>query len=72
MNVNLVDDKFKFFGWNVIVINGYFFEEIGNVVDEVKKVIGKLIVIIVKIVKGKGVLFMENNVVWYGIVLNVE
>ncbi len=37
MNVSPVDDKFKSFGWNVIVINGHSFEEIGNAVDEAKK-----------------------------------
>lgn len=72
MNVNPVDDKFKSFGWNVIVINGHSFEEIGNAVDEAKKVTGKPTVIIAKTVKGKGVSFMENNAAWHGTAPNAE
>ncbi|EMJ6204442.1 transketolase [Clostridioides difficile] len=72
MNVNPVDDKFKSFGWNVIVINGHSFEEIGNAVDEAKKVTGKPTVIIAKTVKGKGVSFMENNAEWHGTAPNAE
>ena len=66
MSPNPVDDKFKSFGWNVIVINGHSFEEIGNAVDEAKKVTGKPTVIIAKTVKGKGVSFMENEAAWHG------
>nr|WP_330365540.1 transketolase [Clostridioides difficile] len=72
MNVNPVDDKFKSFGWNVMVINGHSFEEIGNAVDEAKKVTGKPTVIIAKTVKGKGVSFMENNAAWHGTAPNAE
>ncbi|MGO0881768.1 transketolase [Clostridioides difficile] len=72
MNVSPVDDKFKSFGWNVIVINGHCFDEIGNAIDEAKKVTGKPTVIIAKTVKGKGVSFMENNVAWHGSAPNNE
>lgn len=72
MFFEFVDEKFKIFGWYVIKIDGYDFNQIEKVVNEVKIIKEKLIIIIVEIVKGKGVFFMENEVGWYGIVLNKE
>jgi transketolase len=72
MNINPIDEKFKAFGWNVIVIDGHDFEQIGNAIDEAKTVKGKPTMIIAKTVKGKGVSFMENNAGWHGVAPSKE
>lgn len=66
MNVEPVDEKFKAFGWHVIVIDGHNFEEIFKAIDEAKSVKGKPTMIIANTIKGKGVSFMENAVGWHG------
>ncbi|KRQ87127.1 Transketolase 1 [Caloramator mitchellensis] len=72
MNVEPVDEKFRAFGWHVIVINGHSFEEIFKAIDEAKATKGKPTIIIANTVKGKGVSFMENQVGWHGTAPNKE
>jgi transketolase len=72
MNSNPVDDKFRAFGWNVIVIDGHDFEQIINAIEEAKKVIDKPTVIVCETIKGKGVSFMENEAGWHGSAPSVE
>lgn len=72
MTIKPIDEKFKAFGWNVMVIDGHNYDEISNAVDIAKKGNGKPTVIIAKTVKGKGVSFMENNVSWHGTAPNAE
>ena len=72
MTIKPIDEKFKAFGWNVMVIDGHNYDEISNAVDIAKKENGKPTVIIAKTVKGKGVSFMENNVSWHGTAPNAE
>ena len=72
MNPTPIDEKFKAFGWNVIVIDAHDFNQIE---DAVKAAIGtkdKPTVIIAKSVKGKGVSFMENQAKWHGSAPNQE
>lgn len=46
-------------------------EEIVEILDKVIKMKnGKLICIVVDMIKGKGVFYMENICLWYGVVLN--
>ncbi|MEW5806460.1 MAG: transketolase [Acidobacteriota bacterium] len=59
-------DKWKAFGWNVIVIDGHDIDSIMNALNEVESVKGQPSIIIAKTVKGKGVSFMENNVEFHG------
>lgn len=66
------DEKFKAFGWNVVVIDGHNFDEIDEAVTACEAVKGKPSVIIMKTVKGKGVSFMENEVEWHGSAPNAE
>ena len=66
MKVSPIDEKFKGFGWNVIVCDGHSFEELFNAFDKAKEVSDKPTVIIAKTVKGKGVSFMENQAGWHG------
>ena len=72
MTIKPIDEKFKAFGWNVMVIDGHNYDEISDAVDIAKKENGKPTVIIAKTVKGKGVSFMENNVSWHGTAPNAE
>ena len=72
MNPTPHDEKFKAFGWNVIVIDGHNFEEIEAAVEAAKATEGKPTAIIAKTVKGKGVSFMENQVGWHGKAPNDE
>ncbi len=61
-----IDEKFKAFGWNVIVIDGHDIEAIEAAVTLAKATKGKPTAVIMHTVKGKGVSFMENNVKWHG------
>ena len=72
MNPTPHDEKFKAFGWNVIVIDGHNFEEIEAAVEAAKATKGKPTAIIAKTAKGKGVSFMENQVGWHGKAPNDE
>ncbi len=67
-----IDEKFKAFGWNVIVCDGHDFEAMLSAINEAKATKGKPTVIILKTVKGKGVSFMENNPAWHGSAPNDE
>lgn len=67
-----IDEKFKAFGWNVVIIDAHNFDEIENAVNIAKATKDKPTVIIQKSVKGKGVSFMENNVTWHGTAPNKE
>ena len=65
MNPAPFDEKFKAFGWNVMVIDGHNFDEIDAAV-KAAKASDKPFAIIAKTVKGKGVSFMENKCEWHG------
>ncbi len=66
MNPTPYDEKFRAFGWHVIMINAHDFSEIEAAFAEAKTVKGKPTVIIAKSVKGKGVSYMENACEWHG------
>jgi transketolase len=59
-------EKYKAFGFNVIKIDGHDFEQIENALKDAAACKGRPTAIIQKTVKGKGVLFMENEVGWHG------
>lgn len=67
-----IDEKFKAFGWHVIVCDGHDYEAMLAAINEAKGTKGKPTVIILKTTKGKGVSFMENNVSWHGSAPNDE
>ena len=60
-----VDEKFKAFGWNVIVIDGHDYDQIEEAFNAAKSS-DKPTAIISKSVKGKGVSYMENEAGWHG------
>lgn len=72
MNPTPIDEKFKAFGWNVIVIDGHDFDAIEKAVADAEATKGMPTVIICKTVKGKGVSFMEDKAEWHGTAPNKE
>ena len=58
-------EKWKAFGWNVVEVDGHNHEEILNACKAVSKVINKPLCVIASTIKGKGVSFMENNILWH-------
>lgn len=73
MNPAPIDEKFKAFGWNVIVLeDGNDMEQVVKACEEAKTVKGKPTVIVAKTVKGKGVSFMENQAGWHGVAPSAE
>ena len=67
-----IDEKFKAFGWNVVVIDGHDLAEIEKAVENAKSTKGQPTAIVAKTVKGKGVSYMENSVGWHGKAPNDE
>lgn len=72
MNSTPIDEKFKAFGWNVIVIDGHDFNQIEKAVEEAKATKGQPTMIVCKTTKGNGVSFMENQAGWHGKAPNAE
>ena len=58
-------DKLKAFNWNVISIDGHDHDELLRAFDVFKHQKDIPTVIIANTIKGKGVSFMENNLVWH-------
>jgi len=56
-------DKWQAFGWNVIDVDGHDLAQLIKACDS--KVEGKPLCIIANTIKGKGVSFMENQVLWH-------
>ena len=67
-----IDEKFKAFGWNVVVIDAHNYDEIKEAIKVAKSTKGKPTAVIAKSVKGKGVSFMENEASWHGAAPNKE
>ena len=65
IRLNPFADKWRSFGWNVIDIDGHKHEELKKAFNEAKSVKGKPTVIIANTVKGKGVAFRENDILWH-------
>jgi transketolase len=72
MSPEIVEDKFKAFGWKVVNVNGHDYTQIAEAIEEAKKTKGKPTMIVADTVKGKGVSFMENAVGWHGTAPNKE
>ncbi|OPY58071.1 MAG: Transketolase 2 [Pelotomaculum sp. PtaU1.Bin035] len=66
MSPEPVADKWRAFGWHVVIIDGHDIKQILDALDEAKTVKGKPTMIVAETVKGKGVSFMENQVGWHG------
>lgn len=66
MTVTPIDEKFKAFGFHVLMIDGHDFGEIFEAFDKAAACKGKPTVIIAKTNKGRGVSFMQDNPGWHG------
>ncbi len=66
MDIDPIDDKYRAFGWHVIVADGHSIPALLSAFEEAARTKGKPTVIIAKTVKGKGVSFMENQAGWHG------
>jgi len=65
LNIEPLVDKWKAFGWEVRKIDGHNFREIEGAIVCPPLYHEKPIVIIANTIKGKGVSFMENKVLWH-------
>ncbi len=58
-------DKWRAFGWNVIEADGHDTDALADAFDRAKQHGGSPSVILAHTTKGKGVSFMENNILWH-------
>ncbi len=65
-------EKWKSFGWNVIIIDGHNMRQIIEALEKAANARSRPTAIIMKTVKGKGVSFMENNAGFHGRACNDE
>ena len=65
MHLEPFADKWRAFGLEVIEVNGHDFTELAAALDKGWAATDKPVLILANTVKGKGVDFMENNVVWH-------
>ncbi len=72
MNPTPLDEKFKAFGWHVIVINGHDFDAIEAAFNEATTVKGQPTLILAATTKGKGISYMEDKAGWHGKAPNAE
>lgn len=72
LNNESIEQKFRSFGFNTIVIDGNNIESIMQAFSIAERTKGMPSVIIAKTIKGKGVSFMEDNNEWHGKSLSDE
>ncbi len=61
-----MDEKFRAFGWNAIVVDGHDFDALKEAFAQADSKDGKPTVLLARTVKGKGVSYMENEAGWHG------
>lgn len=68
MNTAPLDEKFKSFGCDVVVIDGHDFDELEKAFNKFheNKGSGKPTVILMNTTKGKGISYMEDKAGWHG------
>ncbi len=67
-----IDEKFKSFGFESIIVDGHNIGEILQAFEQARNTKGKPTCIIAKTIKGKGISFMENQAGWHGKAPNKE
>lgn len=65
MDLSPFADKWKSFGWNVKTIDGHNHAQIREALNNVSKRESKPTVVIADTIKGKGISFMENDILWH-------
>ena len=58
-------DKWRAFGWRVLTVNGHDTQALENAFREAQTPCGAPTAVIAETVKGKGVSFMENDILWH-------
>lgn len=58
-------EKWKAFGWNVIEIDGHNHTELKKAYLSAISNVGKPTIILANTIKGKGISFMENDILWH-------
>jgi transketolase len=58
-------DKWRAFGWNTIEIDGHNHDDLKYAFDKARNNKGKPTIIIANTIKGKGISFMENDILWH-------
>jgi len=66
MPIEPIADKWRAFGWRVVVIDGHNMEEIVQALEGAREYLDGPSMIIAETIKGKGVSFMENVCEWHG------
>jgi transketolase len=66
MNIDPVDEKFRAFGWEVMNVDGHDFSHLLSAFKLAEQEHERPTAIIAHTVKGKGVSFMENNLIFHG------
>lgn len=59
------EEKWKSFGWGTAVVDGHNFDELLSALSKIRFKEKKPNVIIANTIKGKGVSFMENQLLWH-------
>lgn len=68
VRLNPFDEKWKAFGWETVTINGHSFEEILLALRGIRfRKSNQPLAIIANTVKGQGVSFMENKILWHAV-----
>lgn len=67
-----LDEKWRAFGWHVILIDGHDMAAILAALAEARTISEKPVMILANTKKGKGVSFMEDAVGWHGAAPNAE
>ena len=65
LSINPFGEKWRSFGWRVNQINGHDHVALRAALIEAKNAVDKPTIIIADTIKGNGVSFMENNILWH-------
>lgn len=65
LDLGSIRSKFESFGWNTLQVDGHNYEELISAFEKFKSEKHRPCVIIADTIKGKGVDFMENELLWH-------
>lgn len=65
ISLHPLDKKWEAFGWNVITIDGHNHESLRNAFKKANESNEKPSIILANTIKGKGISFMENDILWH-------
>lgn len=65
IDLNPIEDKFSAFRWETFEVDGHNLQSLKEIFLKAQNLNGKPKVIIVNTIKGKGVSFMENKLLWH-------